>query len=146
MGLVLLDTNILADHFNGIKEAIVEISFHDKIGISSITYLEVAVGLDGAEVAAFDLLVSTFPIAIYHPNDAIIKEATSIRKASIVASKMGTGRKIPTPDAIILATANVTGSQLITRNPGDFRAAKIPVRVPYMVTNGIVSAVLPSPT
>lgn len=145
MGLILLDTNILADHFNGFKEAIIEISYHRHIAISSITYLEVAVGLHGANIAAFDLLIGNLPIAIFHPDDHIINEAISMRKASIAAHKAGIGRKIRTADAIILATANVTGRQLITRNPSDFHAAKIPVRVPYQVMNGIVSNVLLPP-
>lgn len=145
MGLILLDTNILADHFNGFKEAFVEISYHRNVGISSITYLEVAVGLHGTNIAAFDLLIGSLPIAIFHTDDSIINEAISIRKTSIAVYHAGIGRKVRTADSIILATANVTGRQLITRNPRDFRGANIPVRVPYQMTNGIVSNVLPPP-
>lgn len=40
MGLVLLDTNILIDHFNGLPEATNEIAYHENIAISAVTWAE----------------------------------------------------------------------------------------------------------
>lgn len=145
MGLVLLDTNILIDHFNGIDEALDEISHHDNLAISAITWLEVAVGLTLRELAAFDRLNKDLPIYVLHTTDEIMRETARLRGESIAAHKAGTGKKLATPDAIILATANITGRQLITRNPTDFGAAATPVRVPYELTHGIVSNVAPWP-
>jgi hypothetical protein len=48
MGLILLDTNILIDHFNGIPEALDEIANHENLAISAITWMEVAAGLSPA--------------------------------------------------------------------------------------------------
>lgn len=145
MGLILLDTNILIDHFNGVSAALDEIANHDNLAISAITWMEVAAGLDPIDLSAFDQLTKSLPVYILHTTDEINRETTRLRRASIGAHKAGTGKKLATPDAIILATANVTGRQLVTRNPADFRAATIPVRVPYDLTNGLVSNIRPWP-
>jgi predicted nucleic acid-binding protein len=119
MGPVLLDTNVLIDHFKGVSAATNEIAIHDDLAISAITWMEVAVGLDAEGLAAFDTMIAAF--------------------------KAGTGKKLATPDAVILASANITNRQLVTRNPADFGAASAPVRVPYKLTDGVVSEVAPSP-
>ena len=87
MGLILLDTNILADHFNGIAAATTEIAYHSNIAISAITQLEVAVGLFGDDVTAFARLLRLLPINVVQTDDAIIQESIRIRKASIIASR-----------------------------------------------------------
>ena len=145
MGLMLLDTNVLVDHFNGVAQASIEIAFHSDIAISSITQLEVAVGLNANDASRFTAMIELLPVAIIHPDDDIIREATRIRKTSIEARRAGAGSKIPTPDAIILATANVTGRQIITRNPADFGMAMRSVRVPYRLQNGVVSEIASPP-
>jgi predicted nucleic acid-binding protein len=90
-------------------------------------------------------MIRALPITVIHPDDDIIREATRIRKSSIDAQRAGTGRKIATPDAIIMATANVTGRQVITRNPGDFSMAMRTVRIPYQIAGGVVTNVAPAP-
>ena len=50
MALVLLDTNVLIDHFNGVGAATIEIANHQDLAISAITWMEVAVGLDGSDL------------------------------------------------------------------------------------------------
>lgn len=143
MGLVLLDTNILIDHFNAIAEATDEIANHDNIAISAITWMEVAAGLTTDEAESFDRLIRDLPIYVLHTTDDIIRQTTRLRAASMAANKAGTGKRLKTPDAIILATANVSGRQIVTRNPSDFAGAAIPVRVPYDLTDGIVTNVRP---
>lgn len=145
MGLILLDTNILIDHFNGISAALDEIANHENLAISAITWMEVATGLDPVDLAAFDLLTKHLPVQVLHTTDEIVRETARLRGASIKAHKAGTAKKLATPDAIILATANMTGRRLVTRNPADFGAASLPVRVPYDLTNGIVSNIRPWP-
>jgi hypothetical protein len=58
-------------------------------------------------------------------------EAASIRAASLLRPP-----KIQLPDAIIQATANVTGRLLVTRNKKDFRGNNL--RFPYDLENGRV--------
>ncbi|WBS02381.1 PIN domain-containing protein [Pseudoduganella sp. SL102] len=144
MGLVLLDSNILIDLFNGIGVAEVEIAYHANIAISAITWAEVAVGLTSSQLVEFEEVVSNLPIYILHTDDSIIKESVRLRKMSITRKKAGTGDKLKTPDAIIMATANVTGRTLITRNPGDFRDVKL-MRVPYQVTDNVVHNIAARP-
>lgn len=147
MGLILLDTNILVDHFAGISEATDEIAYHDNIAISAITWTEVAVKLDSAEEAEFDALIRELPIYVLHTDDHIIREATRVRAASFEGNQFNIPgvRKLKTPDAIILATANVTGRLLVTCNPADFSLARAGVRVPYRNTAGFITAVAPPP-
>jgi len=146
MGLVLLDTNILIDHFNGIPEATVEISYHENVAISVITWSEVAVKLDTAELADFDRLVAALPIYVLHTDDAIMRETARIRAECIAANTAGTGRKMKTPDAIILATSHLTGRTLVTRDADDFvTAARVPLRTPYSDSGGVVTDVAPPP-
>lgn len=146
MGLVLLDTNILIDHFNGLPEATNEIAYHKNIAISAVTWAEVAVKLDTAGIAELDLLTTQLPIYVLHTDDAIMREAARLRAASIAANKQGRGRKLKTPDAIILATAHVTGRTLITRDTDDFLAAAgVPLRTPYRYGGDMVSDVAAPP-
>ena len=55
-------------------------------------------------------------------------------------------RKIKTSDAVILATAHVTGRMLVSRDADDFvGVAKVTVRLPYRYSNGTVSDVAAAP-
>lgn len=145
MALVLLDTNVLIDHFNGVGAATIEIANHQDLAISAITWMEVAVGLDGSDLAAFESMVDELPIRVLHTNDEIIRETARLRAASIAAYKAGAGKKLATPDAVILATANHTNRQLVTGNPADFSAASVPIRIPYKLVDGIASDIAPWP-
>jgi len=74
-----------------------------------------------------------------HSTDAIMAEAARLR-----ANSLATPPKIRLPDVIILATANVTGRLLVTRNKWDFRGVN--VRLPYDLQNGRVFNVALPPT
>lgn len=146
MGLVLFDTNILIDHFNGIPEATDEIAYYRNTAISAITWAEVAVKLDTAGMAEFELLVAALPIYVLHTDNAIMRETARIRAVSIERNRHGLGRKLKTPDAIILATAHLTGRTLVTRNADDFvAAARVPLRTPYVYSGGAVTRIAPPP-
>jgi predicted nucleic acid-binding protein len=69
---------------------------------------------------------------------AIMAEAASVRAESLLIPP-----KIRLPDVIIQATANVTGSLLVTRNKKDFRGTRL--RFPYSLSKGIVSDIAPPP-
>lgn len=68
----------------------------------------------------------------------IMAEAARIRANSLVYPP-----KLRLPDVIILATANVTGRVLITRNKNDFRGTN--VRLPYELQNGAIFNVAAPP-
>lgn len=136
----LLDSNILMDLMNGIVAAYNEIDHYDDIAISTITWMEVVVGLDAAAILQFEAALSQAGIVVIHTNDAIAGLAAAIRQ----------GRKsVKLPDAIIGATAQLGGRLIVTRNPKDFGGGS--VRVPYdcqwdpVTKTGTVSNVRPAP-
>jgi predicted nucleic acid-binding protein len=100
----LFDTNILIDHLNGIAKATRELKRSNGPAISTITWIEV---MTGASSAAEEMVLRSFLLNFE------------------CLPKM--------PDAIILATAEVAGRELVTRNVKDFPGGMRGVRVPYKV-------------
>jgi len=115
----LLDTNILIDYLNGIEAAHEEIRRYETPLISTITWMEVMVGVNEGEQQTVRSFLSRFSqIDI----DAKVAEiAVSIRRE----------RKIRLPDAIIWASAKRENALLVSRNTKDFPADSPEVRVPY---------------
>jgi predicted nucleic acid-binding protein len=118
----LFDTNILIDHLNGITKATREIGASLDPAISVITWIEVMTGPSGQEeeaiLRAFLLNFECLPITV-----AVADRAAVIRRE----------KRLKMPDAIILATAEVAGRKLVTRNVKDFVVGTRGVRVPYKV-------------
>jgi len=87
-----------------------------------ITWIEVMTGAatqeEEAVLRAFLLNFQCLPIT-----SAVAERAAVNRRQN----------RIKLPDAIILATAEVAGRQLVTRNVKDFPAGMRGVRVPYRV-------------
>ena len=124
MGAVseLFDTNILIDHLNGIVKATRELRLSNDPAISMITWIEVMTGASGPDeeaiLRAFLLNFECLPVS-----SAVAERAALVRRQM----------KIKMPDAIILATAEVAGRELVTRNVKDFPSGMRGVRVPYKV-------------
>ena len=124
MGAVseLFDTNILIDHLNGVSKATREITRSKDAAISVITWVEVMTGAASAQeeailrafLANFQYLEMTREVA---------ERAAAIRRQ----------KRLKMPDAIILATAEAGGRQLVTRNAKDFPSGARGVRVPYKI-------------
>lgn len=126
----------------------IEIAYYDNVAISAITWSEVAVLLNATQLVEFDALIKDLSIYVI-PHDAIIREATRARAESFARNAVISGpkvKKLKTPDAIILATAHVTGRILVSRDADDFvGVAKVPVRLPYKYASGLVSDIAPAP-
>jgi predicted nucleic acid-binding protein len=137
---VLFDTNVLIDHFAGVKEATAELERYEDAAITTITWLEVLSGAGAHELQDMRDYMAQF--IVYDLDDVIAEEAAAIRRAARLA-----GRKVPrSPDAAVLATARYTGRKLITRDTKDFGGTA--VHVPYTLsknpdTGALVVAVLP---
>lgn len=124
----LIDTNIWIDALNGLTDALNTIKGLDDIAISAITYMEVTSGCTPAEKAIFDHLLS-LGVGIIHTDEQIMQLAAGFNHDS--ASGKGRGSR-HLPDAIIGATALVSGRILITRNSDDFNVCKgVVVETPY---------------
>ena len=117
----LFDTNILIDHLNAAPQADAEIDRYDDRAISIISWIEVMAG------ASPDLTEPTRTYLdgylIVGLEDRIAEQAVSIRKS----------RRLKLPDAVIWATAQMTGRLLVTRNTKDFPADDPGVRAPYVL-------------
>ena len=118
----LFDTNILIDHLNGIAKATREIEANTNPAISTITWMEVMAGAatsdEEAILRGFLAHFTVLPVT-----DGVAERAVAIRRKL----------RIKLPDAIILATAEVAGRQLCTRNVRDFPDGMAGVRMPYRV-------------
>ena len=148
MALALFDTNFLVDLSNGIPEALRELAYYGDRAISSVTYMEFMIGartqrllgkIEALRVIEMEDLASGFLVI---PFDAAIGDETIlVRSDSLVSSR----RSIKLPDAIIIATAKVTGRRLVSRDTGGF--AGFDVRVPYEIdAGGRVINVSPPPS
>ena len=118
----LFDTNILIDHLNGVTKATLEIGLSRDPAISIITWIEVMTGASGQDeetiLRAFLFNFECLPITT-----AVADRAAVIRRE----------KRLRMPDAIILATAEVAGRKLVTRNVKDFPSGMRGVRMPYKV-------------
>jgi predicted nucleic acid-binding protein len=118
----LFDTNILIDHLNGVAKATREIRRSHDAAISVITWIEVMTGAASPnEEAILRAFLSNFQCL------EITREVAE--RAAVIRRQ----KRIKMPDAIILATAETAGRQLVTRNVKDFPAGTRGVRVPYKI-------------
>lgn len=115
----LFDTDIIVDWLSGRREALAELGRYPRHRISRISWAELLAmepleSRDRVEalLAAFDVIEVDARVAAAA---ADLRHATAMRLA----------------DALVLATAQVHGAILITRNVTDFPAAMPGIRVPY---------------
>jgi predicted nucleic acid-binding protein len=113
------DTNIVIDWLNRKPQAKAEISRYPRHRISRIVWTEVLAGepLENRDIVR-DLIA---PFEVVEIDARIALAAADIRHRS----------PMKLLDAYILATAQVNGAILITRNTKDFPARMPGIRVPY---------------
>ena len=119
MTAALFDTNILIDFLHGAPAAQSEIARVPDRAISTITWIEVMVGAIPKNIEATRAFLHTFRQLPVTPE--VAERAVTLRQQ----------QRIKLPDAIILATAQVHGRLLITRNTRDFPAGTPGVHAPY---------------
>jgi len=113
------DTNILIDWLTGLPQASVELSRYNRPRISRMVWTEI---LAGESLETRDTVREIIaPFEIVELDARIAAAAADIRHRS----------RMKLVDAYILATAQVNGAILITRNTEDFPAAMPGIRVPY---------------
>ncbi len=113
------DTNIVIDWLFDRTPATLELSRYRKHRISRVVWTEVLAGEPLHERPRLQQLLSPFEVVEL---DARIAAA-----AADIRQRM----RMKLMDAFILATAQVNGAILITRNIKDFPAAMPGIRVPY---------------
>lgn len=113
------DTNILIDWLNDCPQAISELSRYNRHRISRIVWTEI---LAGEPLETRDTIRELIaPFEVVEIDARIATAAADIRHRA----------RMKLLDAYILATAQVGGSILITRNTKDFPAEMPGIRVPY---------------
>ena len=113
------DTNILVDWLKDRPQAIGELSRYNRHRISRIVWTEILAGEPMETRDQVQQLIAPFDVV--ELDSRIAAAAADLRFRS----------QMKLLDAMILATAQVNGAILITRNTGDFPAAMPGIRVPY---------------
>lgn len=120
------DANIVIDALAGYGPARAEIvravGRGERPWISRIVWIEVLSKGDGLVVRDAAAFLSRF--GLDEIDDEIAQRAASLRRER---------PRLKSPDAIILATAQIRGRVLITRNIKDFPAEMPGIRVPYLL-------------
>lgn len=119
--IAVFDTNIVIDALNGVAEADVEYSRHERVLISRVTWMEVLIGAEGDDAELRDFLETHFEIIAL--DIAVAETAIQLRREY----------HLRLPDAIIWATARVNDAILVTRNTKDFHVEWDGIRLPYTV-------------
>ena len=118
------DANIVIDALAGFPAARIEIEraigLDSRPWISRMAWIEVL--SKGNEAMVQDALVFLSHFGLDEIDDEISRRAAALRRER---------PRLKSPDAIILATAQIRGRVLITRNTKDFPAAMPGIRVPY---------------
>ena len=110
MAELLFDSNIVIDALNRNEQARDALKEVDTVVISRISWIEIMAGARGDKAAPTEAYLRG--CRIIELDEPIARRAAMVRQS----------RRIKLPDAIIWATAIVTGRVLVTRDIGDFPA------------------------
>lgn len=120
------DANIVIDALAGYPPARIEIeravALTSRPWISRMAWIEVL--SKGSEAIVRDALTFLSRFGLDELDDEISRRAAALRRER---------PRLKSPDAIILATAQIRGRVLITRNTKDFPAQMPGIRVPYIL-------------
>jgi predicted nucleic acid-binding protein len=114
------DTVILIDALRDIDAAKKELLRSKRNWISRVSWIEVLAGASADETGAIEEFLGFF---------SVIELSEDVgRRAALIRAQH---RKIRLPDAIIWASAQISGRILVTRNTKDFPANMPGIRIPY---------------
>ncbi|MBX9795727.1 PIN domain-containing protein [Sphingomonas sp.] len=120
------DSNIVIDVLAGFDQARAEIdratNFGSRAWISRVVWIEVMSKGEGDGLKRAEVLLSGF--GIDEVDAEVGRRAAALRRER---------RSLKAMDAIILATAQIRGRVLVTRNIKDFPAEMPGIRVPYIL-------------
>jgi predicted nucleic acid-binding protein len=123
----LIDTDIAIDHFHGNRSARdffeQALASGEPLYISVVTLTELLASMRPNEEDLTEKLLSLF---------TVIEADTAIgRKAGTYLRKYSRSHNLDLGDALLAATAALTGAELVTRNIKHFPMTDIQVVVPY---------------
>ena len=127
MSEALFDTGILVDALRGHASAQNELDSCKRRYLSRVSWIEImaqALPDDGDRIEKF----------LRHFNIVEMSDEIARRAAMLMSER----RAFPLSSAIILATAQLSGRILVTRNASVFPANMLGVRIPYKLQTGEV--------
>lgn len=116
------DSDILIDALNGHRPALAEIRRAGSKSLSRLSWIEIMAGADEKSARAVESFLSSFTIDE-------VTEAISRRAAQLSIDRKG----LTLASAIVLASAQISGRILVTRNTKDFPANMPGIRIPYQL-------------
>ena len=119
----VFDSDVLIDYLQGVPEARAELARYRRPLYSIISLMELLAGARTAaeRTAAEALLASLGRVDL---SEAVARQAVTLRQTL----------RLRLPDAVVLATAEVEGCILVTRNTRDFPADDPRIRFPYRLS------------
>ena len=120
------DTNIVIDMLHNRPAAWAELRNVTRAWISRMTWIEVMSGVPDDAATETEEFLRLF--AMSEIDEEIGRRAAALRHQR---------KSLKSPDAIILASAQVSGRILVTRNTKDFPAEMPGIRVPYKVNEKV---------
>lgn len=114
------DTNIVIDMLHNRPAAWAEVRGVTRAWISRMTWIEVMSGVPDDVATETEEFLRLF--AMSEIDEEIARRAATLRHQR---------QSLKSPDAIIIASAQVRGRILVTRNTEDFPAGMPGIRVPY---------------
>lgn len=118
----ILDSDVLIDYLQGVPQAGEELARYRRPHYSVISFIELHCRAnDAVEARAVDALLST--LSRVELTEEVARRAVELRREL----------RLKLPDAVVLASAEVEGCILVTRNTRDFPADDPRVRFPYSV-------------
>ncbi len=116
------DTNIVIDMLHNRPAAWAEVRSVTRAWISRMTWIEVMSGVPDNAATETEEFLRLF--AMSEIDEEIARRAASLRHQR---------KSLKSRDAVILASAQVSGRILVTRNTKDFPAEMPGIRVPYKI-------------
>lgn len=118
----VLDSDVLIDYLQGLPQACEELARYRQPRYSIISFMELHCGArDESERKAVDTLLGT--LARVDLSEAVARRAVELRQSL----------RLKPPDAVVLASAEMEGCLLVTRNTRDFPQNDPRVRFPYAI-------------
>jgi predicted nucleic acid-binding protein len=118
----VIDSDVLIDYLQGIPAAKAELARYRRPHCSIISFMELLAGArNDAERQAAEALLAT--LTRLELTESVARRAVELRQSL----------RLKLPDAIVLASADVEGCILVTRNTKDFPPNDPRVRFPYTV-------------
>ncbi len=122
MSSAAFDTSILIDALRGHADAGAELQRYRQRFISRLTWIEVMTRAQPDDSQQAEAFLSHF--SLVEVSDEIARAAAQLR---------GQRSGLSLHDAVVLASAQIAGRILITRNTKDFSAEMPGIRVPYIL-------------